>query len=191
MRVAFVGTANAGKTTLINEINKRKLYKNHAVIKEVAGDFSISERQKLETQLAILKHQIAAESGYANFISDRSVIDNYAYFLWHYKKSPQKRNLSGLHADFQVTLDQHLASKPYDAIVLVDEFFPLEDNGIRDLDEKMQTWVFDTLHSLVPLKCEIYHIPFYTISGSTDARIADLDEKLKRFYVQTRLPDFS
>lgn len=191
MRVALVGTANAGKTTLINEIYKRKLYKNHEIIKEVAGDFSISERQKLDTQLAILKHQIAAESRCTNFISDRSVIDNYSYFLWHYRKSPAKRHLSGLHTEFQQVLDQHLANKPYDAVVLVNEYFPLEDNGIRDLDEKMQEWIFDTLQDLVPLKCDIYHIPCYTIAGSTDARIADLDQKLKRFYVQTRLPDFS
>jgi len=190
MRIALVGTANAGKTTLVKEIERRNIYKGHTSINEVAGKFTIDERQKLSTQLSILNHQIKAEEGCKNFISDRSVIDNYAYFLFHYKKSPSKRAMSELHQEYEMKLDRHLITKPYDAVIFIDEYFPLEDNGIRDMDEKMQDWIFDTLTHLVPLKCEVYHIPYYSIKGTTNARIEDLDMKIKRFYVQSRLPDF-
>lgn len=191
MRIGFIGTANCGKTTLVKELEKRNIYKNHAIINEIAGRFSVSERQKLSTQLAILEHQIKAEESHTNFISDRTVIDNYAYFLWHYKKSPSKKAMSELHKEYEVKLDRHLVSKPYDAVIFIDEYFPLEDNGIRDLDEKMQEYIFDTLEHLIPLKCETYHIPYYKLTGSTDQRIVSMDEKIKRFYFQTRLPDYN
>jgi len=191
MRIGFIGTANCGKTTLVKEIEKRNIYKNHAIINEIAGTFSVAERQKLSTQLAIMQHQIKAEDKHTNFISDRTVIDNYVYFLWHYKKSPSKRGMSEIQNEYEKTLNAHLVSKPYDAVIFIDEYFNLEDNGIRDLDERMQEWVFDRLQELVPLKCEVYHIPYYKITGSTDARIAAVDDKIKRFYVQTRLPDYN
>lgn len=190
MKIGFVGTANCGKTTVVKEIERLNIYKNHNIIHEIAGHYSVADRQKLSTQLAIMERQISAENKCHNFISDRTVIDNCAYFLWHYRKLESKGAYSEIYKEYMVRLDRHLVTKPYDAIIYIDQYFPLEDNGIRDMDFEMQDWVFERLDNIVPLLCDVYKIPFYTVNGHTSARLEKIQELLKPLYIQSRIPDF-
>lgn len=190
MKVALIGTANSGKTTLIKELEKRKTFKNHSVINEIAGGFPIAERPKLPTQIKILSAQIEQESKYVNFISDRSVIDNTAYFMYHYKSSTNRQKAK-IHDEYMSKFNAHMLAKPYDAVVFVGEYFALEDNGIRDMDEGMQTWIYDTLEGMSAVYCDMYNIPLYTIHGSIDERIKMLKGQLKPHYIQKRVTDFA
>lgn len=190
MKVALIGTANSGKTTLITELDKRKVFKNHSIINEVAGGFPIKERPKLSTQIKILTAQIEQESKYTNFISDRSVIDNTAYFMYHYKSSANRQKAK-IHDEYMSKFNVHMLAKPYDAVVFVGEYFALEDNGIRDMDEDMQTWIYDALEGLSVIYCDVYGIPLYTIHGSIDDRIKMLKARLKPHYTQKRVTDYA
>ncbi len=190
MKVGFIGTAASGKTTLVKELSAQKIYKNHNIINEVAGNFTIKDRTKLSIQLAIMERQIKEEGKYNNFISDRTVLDNYAYFLWHYKKLPSRCAYWEIINEHNRRFHKHLSTKPYDAVFFIDEYFPLEDNGIREIDYGMQEWIFNRLSDIACLYCDVYNIPLYYIAGSVRDRIEQVQDILKPLYVQSRLHDF-
>lgn len=190
MRVGFVGTHNSGKSTLVRELNNRNLYARHTYFNDVTRSFNRTVIQNLSTQMGIFDNLVRVEATAKNFISDRTVLDNYAYFGWFYKKAPVKQAYTELFKEYEIKFDKYLATKPYDAVIFVDEYFPIEDNGIRDTDSKQQEWVFEALENIVPLKCEIYNIPYYFVHGSTETRISYVENVLSKYYFQTRLNDF-
>lgn len=190
MKVALIGTSNCGKTTLINDIHKQKVFKNHNVILEVAGGFTKTERKQLSTQIKIIKKQIQIEEEYTNFISDRSVMDNLAYFMYHYRNAPSKKLFAKAHDEYMSYFNYHMINKPYDAVIFIDDYFDLEDNGIREMDTEMQDWVYTYLTQMVPIWCDIYGIPLYVISGTPQERIKEVKRVLKPHYAQKRVSDY-
>ncbi len=191
MKLGLIGTANSGKTTLIKELEKRKVFKNHVVINEVAGKFPKSSRKSLNTQYNILRAQMAEEDKYTNFISDRTVIDNYTYFMWHYKNTFNKIRYGAVFANYMDNFNYHMSQKPYDQLIFINEYFDLEDNGIREMDEKMQEWVFSAASNCADLYSEIYNIPLSDVSGTIDERIAQIKEICAPHYKQKRISDYA
>jgi len=191
MRVALIGTSNCGKTTLINDIHKHKIFKNHDIILEIAGGFTKTERKQLSTQIKIIKKQIQTEEKYTNFISDRSVMDNLAYFTYHYRNAPSKKLFIDAYDEYMSYFNRHMINKPYDAVIFIDDYFELEDNGIREMDEDMQEWVYTYLTQMVPIWCDIYGIPLYIISGTHTERIKSIKQVLKKHYTQKRVGDYA
>jgi len=190
MRIGFVGTHNSGKSTLVSEIEKRGLYARHTYFNDVTRSFNRTVIQNIDTQMGIFDNLIRVENTANNFISDRTVLDNYAYFGWFYKNVPIKQSYAELYKEYEVKFDQYMVLKPYDVVLFVDEYFPIEDDGTRDMDVEQQKWVFEALENIVPLKCEIYNIPYYYVHGSVNTRIDCVKHVLSKYYVQTRLPDF-
>lgn len=190
MKVGFVGTHNSGKSTVVKEIERRGIYKRHTFFNDVTRSFNRTVVQDMSTQIGIFDNLVRVEATANNFISDRTVLDNYAYFMWFYKNLQNKMTFSESYKEYVIKFDKYMQTKPYDAVLFVDEFFTIENDGVRDTDVKQQEWVFEALSEIVPLQCEIYGIPYYYIHGSTETRIADTQQLLADFYVQTRLPDF-
>lgn len=191
MKVALVGTANCGKSTLINALDDKRVFKNHGTITDVAGKyFTKAERKFLPTQRLILDKQIIEEAKLQNFISDRSVIDNQAYFMYHYKKLEVKTYYNGLFGDYFKTFDNHMRQHPYDALIFIDDYFEIEDNGMREVDTDMQEWIFGWLSTQVPMWCDIYDVPLYTVSGATVERIKEVKRVLKKHYSQRKVSDY-
>lgn len=190
MKVGFVGTHNSGKTTIVKEIERRGLYAKHSYFTDITRTMTKTNISSLATQLSIFDNLVGAEKATNNFISDRTVLDNYAYFHWYYKSLPSKIAYSDLYTEYVVKFDKYMQTKPYDAVIFVDEYFPIANDGVRDTDEVFQGWVFEALDNIVPFKCEVYNIPFFKVQGSTETRIERVQEILAKYYVQTRLPDF-
>lgn len=44
---------------------------------------------------------------------------------------------------------EHCINRPYDYIIFVDEYFPLEDDGNRDMDVHRQWFVYQCLRELM------------------------------------------
>lgn len=88
MRIIVSGTANTGKTTLINDfIAKFPTYKKAEFnYQELLGDPSThSKNTNIETQIKILNgmiEEIATWPMDANIIMDRGPLDNIVYSLW-------------------------------------------------------------------------------------------------------------
>lgn len=190
MKIALIGTSNCGKTTLVKELEKQGVFKNHTIINEVAANFSKESRKSLVTQVEILQALIDAEQRYPNFVSDRSAIDNYAYFMWYYKNAPCKSSHSELYLKYINKFNFHMIQKPYDQLIFIDEYFDLEDNGIREMDEDMQLWIFENIKYATLLFKNIYDIPVSFINGSTNDRIALIKEICEPHYKQKRMQDY-
>jgi nicotinamide riboside kinase len=149
MRVGICGTHCSGKTTLARALAEEF---DLALIEEVAAGFPRERRGALETQFAIMDAQIAAERAAGeDFVSDRTVIDNATYIEWCARHQPGAAPLSvyGTVWAGQDRAIAHLIDEPYDLLVVVDEYFPIEENGVRSLDAEQQAFVFSRLQGLV------------------------------------------
>ena len=152
-RLGLCGTHCCGKTTLTDDL--RKVY-DFPVITGIADKYTRPERARMETQLNICFDQIQAEKTASvtrdefghpcGFISDRTVIDNLAY-SYMCRDANTKHSIFALEAVviYHQIKDQvmsHIASDPYDLVVFVDEYFPIEDNGTRCVSETAQVFVY-------------------------------------------------
>ncbi len=176
MKIAICGTHCAGKSTLVDFLEKEL---HHPIIKEVAGNYTETQRQNLATQLDILNDQITTESKYLDFISDRSVIDNIAYIRWH----SLKNNMPRVYDEAKDFIDLYIETKkPYDLIIFIDEFFTLVDNGIRNLDKNQQIEIFNFLKDFTPKICKEHNIPLIILKGNTKTRIKAIQKWLTSHY---------
>ncbi len=80
-RIAIIGTHSTGKTTLAKALSKEL---NIPFIEECARNHDVkhaSVEEYIKIQKDILTEQISAENKHLDFISDRSTIDNLAYWI--------------------------------------------------------------------------------------------------------------
>ncbi len=141
VKIGICGAQGVGKSTLAKALAKELGY---PLIKEEARkimkDMDIKSPKELQKnpdkgrkfQLACLRRQIAAEKKYTRFISDRTTIDNAAYWLkWHAHKSRSVENMA------YYTLAWENAEK-YDLLVYILPGIPLIDDGVRSTNESYQ-----------------------------------------------------
>lgn len=161
VKIGICGTHCSGKTTLAQDL---ALHIPLPLIEEVAGTFTEKERMCIPTQYRILYHQVTREASLSSFISDRTVIDNYAYCMFHTDCSPDVAAVA--------FLECHLGERPYDLVIFVDEFFPLEDNGIRNLDAGQQAWIFFFVRRAAREMCRAHDIPLLPVRGERGDRVS-------------------
>jgi predicted ATPase len=154
MRIAFSGTGNSGKTTLVksflytwdNYITPKKTYRD-ILIEE---DLSHSSETTVETQQKILNFFIEQVQGHEKgdkVVYDRCSIDNIAYTMWCHEKG-----IEGFDKDFvtsQISLMRE-SLRFLDIIFLCrfDEKQSVEDDGVRDTDVDFIKEVDNIFYSL-------------------------------------------
>lgn len=140
MRIAFSGTANTGKTTLIKNflavwsqfLSPEKTYRD--VIKE--KNLSHSSATTTETQWEILNFMIDQLQSYdkkTKVVFDRCPLDNLAYTMWAYEKG-----IEGFDKEFVekcITLTKE-SMRHIDIIFLLkyDESIKIVEDELRDTD---------------------------------------------------------
>lgn len=178
MKIGICGTHCAGKTTLVRDL--RGVLDGHTCfIEDAACDFKREDRIFIETQRNIFMNQVRRESeGLGKFISDRTVIDNLAYALVCDSK----------YSDMTITMRTiledvgfHLKYNPYDVIFFVDEYFPLEDNGNRDMDDNHQRFMFIFLKTLIRMYSMQFNIPVVYVKGDRKIRVETIKREITRF----------
>ncbi len=140
MKIAFIGSHGVGKTTLCFDVAARLKRLDLAVelVKEVARacPLPINQDTTLEAQAWILHSQIAEEivatSRYDVVVSDRSVLDNYAYLV----------HQAGLRPAYDPLVRDWMAT--YDGLFKVPIIEPPSFDGTRDTSETFQREV-DTI----------------------------------------------
>lgn len=167
MKIGICGTHCAGKTTLVRGL-KSCVPDHVCFIEDAAWDFKREDRVYMNTQYKITLNQMKRELNHRCFISDRTVIDNLAYAMICDSKYPNKSIIAGTIQDM---IEAYLVEHPYDVIFFVDEYFPLEDNGNRDMDDTHQRFMYLFMKILVRLIAPKYDIPVVYISGSEDDRV--------------------
>jgi nicotinamide riboside kinase len=175
-KIAIVGSHSCGKTSLVKALSKRI---EIPIIHEIAATFLPNSRSHIDTQYKIMRKQIDTEKEYKSFLSDRSVIDNLAYSTLIYKNNQK---------EFKCTYDkcvelayQHIAFKPYNLLIIVDELLPLRPSAHRNFMEKSeQEFVLNFINNELNGDPEKYmNIPYIRVKGKIGDRIKTVMTYLK------------
>lgn len=173
-KIAIIGSQSTGKTSLSYELSKKL---NIPLIKEIARKWDIEKATQTELihiQKELLKLQIQEENCNGQFISDRSTIDNLAY--WLHNVSPII-DIKENELYIKTALDN---VKKYSHIfLLIPEFYPVND-GFRNTDVVYQMRIDATIHTILYL----YNISHYRLSGSIDNRVDKAMEILTNYATQ-------
>lgn len=140
MRIAFSGTANTGKTTLIkNFLGVWSSYKTTDKTYRdvlVEQDLQHSSTTTPETQTAILNFmvdQLQATSKSDKIIFDRCPLDNLVYTLWAHEKGIEGFDKKYVDKTIQIVKE---SMRHLDIIFLLkyDPQIIIENDGVRDTD---------------------------------------------------------
>lgn len=134
MKIAFIGTHGVGKTTLCYDLASRLKRQDRVVdlVQEVARacPLPINRETTEQAQAWILHSQIAGElaasAANAIVICDRSVLDNYAYFV----------HGAGRRAEYDALVRQWVLT--YDHLFKVPIINPPTFDGKRDTNQAFQ-----------------------------------------------------
>lgn len=140
MRIAFSGTANTGKTTLIK--NFREVWPNYITPEKTYRDIIVEEelqhssKTTQDTQWRILNFMIDQLQSYdkqSKVVYDRCTLDNLAYTLWAYDKGVD--GFTKEYVDKCITLTRE-SMRHLDIIFLLeyDNKIKIQDDGLRDTD---------------------------------------------------------
>lgn len=169
MKIAFIGSHGVGKTTLCFDVAARlkRLDLSIDLVKEVARlcPLPINRETTAEAQAWILHQQIneeiVAASRYDIVVSDRAVLDNYAYMV----------HQVGPHPAYEPLV--RFWMRTYDAVFKVPIIAPPSFDGTRDTSAIFQREVDELIGELV----EQFEVPCHFLDpvdrdGWTDAVIA-------------------
>lgn len=135
-KLAIVGAAGVGKTTLLNELFENPLVnetytKIPEVVRSVCAErgyespYDIPEEEVHKFREDVLDKQIELENQAESFIVDRSCMDAWLYFMrWSWNSV----DVEDSERFFQKAYAQ---TKKYDALIYLPISFELEDDGFR------------------------------------------------------------
>ncbi len=162
-KIAIIGSQSTGKSSLGRELSKRM---SIPLITEIARRWNIEKVSQIELihiQKELLKLQIQEENRNGQFISDRSTIDNLAYWLHNVSPIVQKEE-NELY--IKTALDN---VKKYSHIFLLSpEFYPVDD-GFRNTNIIYQLQIAEVINTILRL----FNIEYYKLKGSIDNRVLD------------------
>ena len=154
MRIAFSGTANSGKTTLVksflhtwdNYTTPKVTYRDHL---EKAG-VEHSSKTTTETQTTVLDFlvdQVQGQKPDAKIVYDRCPLDAIAYSMW-----ANEKGLEGFTEEFvknQITMSKE-ALRSLDIIFMTrfSDSFEVVEDGTRDVNVKYITEVDNIFYTL-------------------------------------------
>lgn len=158
MKIAFIGSHGVGKTTLCFDLASRLKRLDRAVdiVKEVARacPLPINRDTTVEAQSWILHTQIAEElaaaSRYEIVVCDRSVVDNYAYFV----------HRAGRRPGYDQLVREWVRS--YDGLFKVPVLQAPAFDGMRDVSDVFQRDIDRTIEELL----DAFGIPCHRLDPS-------------------------
>jgi GTPase SAR1 family protein len=175
MKIAFVGTINVGKTTLVNALAELPQFKDYKIATERSKylrdlGIPLNTDSTLKGQM-IFGAERASELFHENLLTDRSIIDVMAF-----------TNLAKSISTFEKQEFEFLYSNiigDYDYVFYISpEGIEIEDNGVRATDPKYRLEIDNEIKTLLGdyiMSIKNYH----EISGSTPERIKQILEIIK------------
>lgn len=180
-RIALIGAGGVGKTTLLNELFKdNNIIQSYSKIDEVVRTLCTERGYNSPYEIKddvhkfredLLARQIEIENASQKFISDRSTIDAWAYFMrwsWNYVEVERAETY------YQQAM---LQAQKYDLLIYVPIMFEqVVDDGFRWDNKIYQTQIDRLLKSVVRdwgLEDKVYEI-----------KAADLNTRINEFKQQ-------
>lgn len=174
MRIAFTSTSSQGKTTLVQEMIKKKEFKNYTTFNSVQRtlasyipDFGTSENTTNFTQTCINGVFAYNIIQYPNQINDRSLICSFAYS----KAANNVTDRDYLEKKFEniISLYDVIFYIPYELKVQADNFRSNNDDFHKKVDDIIREYIEKYKN-----KTKIV-----TISGSVEERLKKIFETLE------------
>lgn len=177
-KIAIIGAAGVGKTSLINAVIASESWQSsHTIIPELVrvvceergykSPYDIPAEQMDQFRHDVLHRQIEEENKAHKFIVDRSTIDAWAYYMrWSWNTSTVEKS----EEFYQAAYNQ---AQTYDQIIYLPIMFELQDDGFRWNNPIYQKQVDRLLRSIIidwGLKDKVYEIQSETI----DCRLKEL-----------------
>lgn len=172
MKIVIIGAQGTGKSILSKVLSEEL---NIPLITEIARNFK-KEQLKCtnpeypQIQKEILRLQIQEEKMHDNFISDRSSIDNLAYFIYGCSDSVTvSENMS-------YTYDAIFNARLYTHIFFLRPEFDIVNDNFRDCDPVYQKDIDTTIYTIL----KIFNIKHYILTGTIENRIQKTMEILEQ-----------
>ncbi len=179
-RIAIVGAAGVGKTTLLNGLfdgSVSSYVKIDEVVRTLAAErgynspYDIPETEVHQFRRQVLDRQIVLENQAEKFIIDRSTLDAWVYFMrWSWNSVTVEFSEEFYQAAYKQALN-------YDLLVYIPIMFPVEDDGFRWSNAVYQTQIDRLLKSVINewgLAGKVYEIE----SGTVLDRLNEFKQQL-------------
>lgn len=166
MKLGISGSHSTGKSTLAKKLAKEL---SLPIVTESARSFEIHKVSSIEKyseiQIKILQKQIQEELKYDKFVTDRTVIDNLAYWM-----SICSNSASDSDNEYYIcTVLNHLSN--YDKFIYVPINLPVVDDGFRFISKPFQENIDDIIRTLLIL---------YTDFIKVDVRDENIIKNIKK-----------
>ena len=170
MKIGLTGTMSVGKTTLVNALKELDQFKDYNFATErskylMSLGIPLNTDSTLKGQTVFLAER-CGELMQDNIITDRTVIDVMAF-------TKCAGSINALDKEKYEDYASEFISD-YDYIFYISpEGIPVEDNGVRTIDEHYRDIIDLTINNVInryPHKLKNFHV----IGGSTDERISQI-----------------
>lgn len=146
MKIALCGVQCTGKSTLLKEMIKLPEFKDYEIIFEVVrkmiGKIKINQDGNDNTQFTISNAHVENLKR-KNVITDRCILDCYAYSLYAYKHGKiSKDELDKLYKIYADNVDK------YDVIFYIRPEFDMIEDGVRSTDINFRNEVLENFDYL-------------------------------------------
>ena len=177
MKIGLCGTMSVGKTTLVNALKKENIFKDYKFATERSKYLNslgipLNTDSTFKGQLVFAAER-SAELMQEKMITDRTIIDVMAFCALSEAMNVEEKNT------LKNTL-KHLI-KEYSVIFYINDLsIPIEDNGIRETDEKYRVYIDDKIKEIISEyrdQCIIIDI-----SGTTEDRVNRIKSVLDNMY---------
>lgn len=180
MRIGFMGAQGVGKTTLLKELVGYSALVGHAFIPGMTRNITkrlglpINEQGTFETQKALVKNMVWHLKAYENLVTDRTLLDIYAYTVYMHEKG----KLDSTQVNYirqRVIKYQPL----FDLVVFMRPEFPLVADGVRSVDASFAIEVAACMERVVHNHEFMGNKRIIEVSGSPEARAMKVIEAIR------------
>ena len=175
-RIHLVGAHGTGKTTILNHYKDAGYNVITEIVRNLAKEgVNINEMGDIEGQKTIFKTYKKLLKSKKGYISDRGLADVLSYTFSHaIAENNENGQLKKLADKQYIDAVKFYKDNPDIIICYFPIEFPVVDDGVRSTNEEFRAMIDFLIKNFL----ETAELPFVTITGTVEERIAQIDSIL-------------